>query len=241
MRSIISIVHSMYKHFKKSYSAMYRQRTNFVLENIKSQENILILGARDSFVKSIVEYTDNKLNYYLVDKHPPVLKKLNFTFSFSDLNECIPFSDNLFDCIISDQLIEHLSRPDSLLKEIKRVGKKDCTIIIGSENLSAWHNIIALIFTLHPFSDHYSEHIRVGNPFSIHHKQVIDDPYMRHFKVPTMRALKELLEYYDYNILKIKGFGHLLPFGSLYDKYHSIQFVIVSRLKKDNSSIENNV
>jgi len=38
---------------------------------------------------------------------------------------------------------------------------------------------------------------------------------------------KELLEYYNFKIMDTQGFGHLLPFGTLYDKYHSIQFVIV--------------
>ena len=227
---IVQIVHSAYRGIKTSYSALYRRRTDFVLSSINAQENILILGARDSFVNRVVEYTGNKLNYYLVDKQKPNIEKSNFIYDYSDLNEGIPYSNSHFDCIIADQLIEHLSRPDSLIREIKRVGKKDCIVIIGSENLAAWHNIFALILGFHPFSDHYSERIRIGNPLSIHHNELIEEPYMRHFKVPTIYALKELLKYNGYNILKIKGFGHLLPFGNVFDKYHSIQFIIVSKL-----------
>lgn len=227
---MVSLVHLAYKYIKKNYRSIYQRRTNFVLENILSKKNILILGARDSFIKRIVEYSNNQLKYYLVDKHAPEFKDTNFIFSNSDLNESIPYPDNHFDCIVSDQLIEHLYRPDSLINEIKRVGRKDSIIIIGSENLSAWHNIIALICTLHPFSDHYSEKIRIGNPLSIHYRQELRSPYSRHIKVPTIRALKELLMYYGYKIEKIKGFGHLLPFGVLYDKYHSIQFVIIAKL-----------
>lgn len=227
---MISAIHSAYSRIKASYGDLYTNRTNFVLSSIKSLENLLILGARDSFVNKIVEYTGNRLNYHLVDKQKPEIVKSNFIYSYSDLNESIPFSNNYFDCIIADQLIEHLSRPDILLREIKRVGKKECTVILGSENLAAWHNIIALILGFHPFSDHYSEYIKIGNPLSVHHKKVIDDPYMRHFKVPTIYALKELMEYYSYKILEIKGFGHLLPYGVLFDKYHSVQFVIVSKL-----------
>jgi len=55
---------------------------------------------------------------------------------------------------------------------------------------------------------------------------------MRHFKVPTIYAFKELMAYNGYKIKNIKGFGHLLPFGVLFDKYHSIQFVIVSEIEK---------
>jgi len=231
--SITSSIHFVHRKLKELYRGNYNRRTNFVLKNISSQTNILILGARDSFVKRIVEYTDNTLNYYLVDKYQPHIANSKLIYDYSDLNVSIPYSDNLFDCIISDQLIEHLSNPDNLLKEIKRVGNNNCTVIIGSENLAAWHNIIALVFGFHPYSDHYSDHMRVGNPMSIHHKQKLSDPYMRHSKVPTIRALKELMEYYGYEIVNIKGFSHLLPFGSHFDKYHSIQFVIVSKLKKN--------
>ncbi len=230
--NVISIIHSMYRKVKNFYRGNYKRRTDFVLKNITIQTNILILGARDSFVKRVVEHTGNKLDYYLVDKHQPGITESNFTYNYSDLNHSIPYPNNFFDCVIADQLIEHLTSPDTLLKEIMRVGKKNCIVIIGSENLAAWHNIIALIIGFHPFSDHYSEHIRVGNPISVHHKQIISDPYMRHSKVPTIRALKELMEYYGYEILNIKGFAHLLPFGVFFDKYHSIQFVIVSKLKK---------
>ena len=233
MNFLIEIIHNIYQKIKKKYGNIYKKRSGFVINNIVAKENILILGARENFIRRIVEHTDNKLTYYLVDKFPCEIEGTAFKFDYSDLNESIPYPDNHFDCIVSDQLIEHLSQPDIFIKEIKRVGKKDCTTIIGSENLAAWHNILALILTLHPFSDHYSANVKIGNPFSIHHKEKIEDPFMRHFKIPTIRALKELLEYYGFKIIDIKGFGHLLPLGTFYDKYHSIQFVIVCKNKVD--------
>ena len=223
------VIHNAYHKIRKLYGFIYRKRTDFVINNIDARENILILGAREAFIKRVIDRKGNTLNYYLVDKFPCQIEGTDFRYEYSDLNESIPYPDNQFDCIVSDQLIEHLSQPDKLITEIKRVGKKDCTVIIGSENLAAWHNIIALALTLHPFSDHYSAHVRIGNPLSIHHRKKIEDPFMRHFKVPTIRALKELLEYYGFTIIDIRGFGHLLPFGTYYDKYHSIQFVVVCR------------
>ena len=225
----VKIIHRLYHKIREGYSVLYGNRSGFVINSIRAQKNILILGAREAFIKRIIEHTDNKLTYYLVDKHPCAIDKSKLIFEYSDLNESIPYPDNHFDCIVSDQLIEHLSQPDIFIKEITRVCKNDGTIIVGSENLAAWHNIFALILTLHPFSDHYSAEIRVGNPLSIHHKEKIEDPFMRHFKIPTIRALKELLEYYGLTIVDIRGFGHLLPFGTYFDKYHSIQFVIVCK------------
>jgi SAM-dependent methyltransferase len=229
MNFLIESTHRIYQKFKKGYGSIYQKRSSFVIDSIHANENILILGAREGFIKRIIDKTNNKLTYYLVDKFPSEIKGSKYSYEYADLNQKIPYPDNHFDCIVSDQLIEHLSQPDTFIREIKRVGKKDSTIIIGTENLAAWHNIFALILTFHPFSDHYSSEIRVGNPLSIHHRERIEDPFMRHLKMPTIRALKELLEYYDFKIIDIKGFGHLFPFGTYYDKYHSIQFVIVCK------------
>jgi SAM-dependent methyltransferase len=231
MRFLYDISHRFYRIVKKSYGALYAERTGFVLNHIKAEENILILGARESFVRRIVEHTHNALQYHLVDKHPSDLEKKNFIYKFSDLNESIPFPDKYFDCIVSDQLIEHLYQPDSFVTEMKRVVKIGGTIIIGSENLAAWHNIFALVLGFHPFSDHYSTRIRIGNPLSVHYKEELSDPLMRHSKVPTMRALVDLLEYYGFAMVKCEGFGHLLPLGPRFDKYHSIQFVVVFTIK----------
>ena len=226
------LIKNIYRKIQKKYSAIYTDRANYVIDNIVRINNILVLGARDDFLRQIVYKTDNELSYYLVDKQPSELSAHNLHYLFSDLNNSIPFEDDFFDCIVSDQLIEHLMNPDRFLKEVSRVGKKGSRIIIGSENLAAWHNIIALILAMHPFSDHYSETRRVGNPFSIHHQKKIMDPYMRHCKVPTVKALAELMTLNKMVISEIKGFGHLLPYGTRWDKLHSIQFVIVAEVKK---------
>ncbi len=228
MDHLVSTIRSIHRRLRRNYGSLYSRRTDYVLTNIKAKNNILILGARGSFVSRIFDYTGGKLSYFLVDKQPPHQENENLKYVECDLNTEIPLENDFFDCVVADQIIEHLYQPDLFLREIHRVAKNDGTVIIGSENLASWHNILALAFTLHPFSDHYSTQVRIGNPFSVHNKESIADPLMRHAKVPTIRALKELMEYQNFEILKIRGFGHLLPWGSSYDKYHSIHFVIVS-------------
>jgi SAM-dependent methyltransferase len=237
MDHLISIVRSIHRRLKRDYGSLYSGRTRYVLTNIRAEKNILILGARESFIRRIVDYTGGSLLYFLVDKQPPSQGNKNLKYLDCDLNTEIPLEDDFFDCVVADQIIEHLYQPDLFLEEIHRVVKYNGTVIIGSENLASWHNILALAFTLHPFSDHYSTQVRIGNPFSLHHKEPIADPLMRHVKVPTIRALKELMEYHDFRILKVKGFGHLLPWGTSYDKYHSIHFVVVSQPRERNQCL----
>jgi len=53
------------------------------------------------------------------------------TFKLADAY-ALPFNDNYFDIIISSDIIEHLLKVMDMLSEIKRVGKNESTIIIGT-------------------------------------------------------------------------------------------------------------
>ncbi len=44
----------------------------------------------------------------------------------------LPYEDNFFDLIISSDVIEHVLRPDKMLSEIKRVGKDNSHVVIGT-------------------------------------------------------------------------------------------------------------
>jgi len=49
----------------------------------------------------------------------------------ADVNQ-LPFGDNYFDIIFSFDVIEHISDPSKMLSEIKRVGKNNASIAIGT-------------------------------------------------------------------------------------------------------------
>jgi len=85
------MVHNTYHKIRKFYALIYRKRTDFVINSIDARENILILGAREAFIKRIIEHTGNKLNYYLVDKFPCKIEGTDFRYEYSDLNERIPY------------------------------------------------------------------------------------------------------------------------------------------------------
>ena len=51
--------------------------------------------------------------------------------AFHMSEEKIPFSDNSFDCVILDNVIEHIENPNNLLKEIERVSTNYSHLLIG--------------------------------------------------------------------------------------------------------------
>lgn len=81
-----------------------------------------------------------------------------------------PFEDNFFDVIVSNQVIEHLSNVDIFFQEAYRVLKPWWYLVTSTNNLSSWHNIIALIFWWAPFdlTNSSTQWLWIWNPFAVH-------------------------------------------------------------------------
>jgi len=69
-----------------------------------------------------------------VDPSPDLLRFANHwrmpTHFLLSVCEALPFGDNLFDCVVAAELIEHVRDPDALIEECKRVLKKMGTIVL---------------------------------------------------------------------------------------------------------------
>ncbi|MDP7243870.1 MAG: class I SAM-dependent methyltransferase [Flavobacteriales bacterium] len=163
----------------------------------------------------------------------------------SDLNQKLPFKDNFFDVVIANHVIEHLIDVRLFVSEIHRVQKKNGYILLGTPNLASWHNIFALLLGLQPFSgptikpDYESDvglikdmnKQRLDKKFSGNKSRNLD-----HIKVMTTKALISLLNDFNFNVEKIKGFGYY-PFPPIIakhlsdiDPYHS-HYIIVQAKK----------
>lgn len=59
-------------------------------------------------------------------------------------NQILPFEDNSFDMVVANQILEHLSDADVLIKEIKRVAKK--YVFVGLPNELTWKARIKFLF-----------------------------------------------------------------------------------------------
>jgi ubiquinone/menaquinone biosynthesis C-methylase UbiE len=157
-----------------------------------------------------------------------------------DANRPLPFIDGAFDTIVSNQVLEHLTDVDLFISEMNRVLKPSGYAVISTENLSSWHNILALLFGLRPFSLHYSTVRDVGNPFSPHQSERMSDfahEGSPHVKVFAYYALASILQLHNFAIDTIKGAGnYIVPIGPLspilsrLDPVHS--HLLTCRLRK---------
>jgi ubiquinone/menaquinone biosynthesis C-methylase UbiE len=112
--------------------------------------------------------------------------------SICDINiDRLPYEDNFFDCITFIDVIEHLIDPFHIFGEIKRVIKRDGTLIIGTANVASFSNRIRIL-TGH----------RPRTSFDIDW----DGGHLLYF---TPNELAALLRQYDFKVVKKYATGNL--------------------------------
>ncbi len=153
----------------------------------------------------------------------------------NDLNKKWNFKDNSIEVITANQVIEHLYDTDNFVREIKRILKPNGYAIISTNNLSSWHNIIALILGHQPFPSDVSGYQNVGKLFSLGNNW---GGSFAHLRIFSYYALKEIFKKYGFKIEKHSGSGYYpLPKGldklfTFIDPWHSVyQTIKVRKLK----------
>lgn len=178
----------------------------------------------------------------VVDYRAKLARKNGVKAKVASLEKPLPFKDNTFNLVHSNQVIEHLFNLDFFISEIHRVLKPGGVLVISTENPASWHNIFALLMGWQMFtSTNISTKKRViGNPLSIHSaaeftfKDEAANLAWEHNKILTPRALAELVSLHGFTVLDKKGAGyHPLPpkLGEI-DTNHSHFYVIAARKKK---------
>ncbi len=125
-----------------------------------------------------------------------------------DLRSRFPLADGSVETVSADQVIEHMDDPDHFLAETFRVLAPGGQAVICTENLSAWHNIVALVLGWQAFAQHISSQATVGNPLALHEGEVHLAEYPRHVSLFTPRGLRELSERQGFEVERSQGMGH---------------------------------
>ncbi|MDO8573023.1 MAG: class I SAM-dependent methyltransferase [bacterium] len=156
-------------------------------------------------------------------------------FSLKADQDIWPFKDGSLDCVVSNQVIEHLSDVDHFLGEASRVLRKGGVLVTSTNNLASWHNIFALFFGWAPFDLTNSSKVTlgIGNPVAVHRAEKTEISSWTHKCIYTPRWLFEWQE--QFGLSKLNHFGsgfYPLPasVGNIF-KNHAA-FMIIATIKK---------
>ena len=98
-----------------------------------------------------------------------------------------------YDLVVTNQVIEHVFSIDNFLLNCLQLVKKNKFLLISTDNLGSWHNIIAMLIGYHPFSLTNMSTVRsIGNPLTRNDNTAEINDYMIHRAVFSYRALKNL-------------------------------------------------
>lgn len=215
---------------------------------LPKQENAkyLDLGCEDGKLTAQRAGTIETKNIYgveILESEIEKAKKLGINVKNADLNKKIPYDANCFDVVTATQVIEHLYNVDSFVSEVHRVLKKGGIFIISTENLAAWHNVVALVLGLQPSTGPFiSTKFSLGfHPLNKEHvKDYEKNPHLAymngHTRVMAYNSFKKLFEEYGFKMISEKTLGYypfpgiLADMFSSIDRWHALDMIL--KLKK---------
>lgn len=139
------------------------------------------------------------------------------------------FEGNKFDLAVSNQVLEHLEKPELCLREVIRVLKPGGYALFTTPNLAAWYNRLGLLFGYQPFNYTPSpEYRNIGFPKFVKKNNIYDHP-----RVFTHKALKELFEKIGYRVENMDVVNHTYE-GQPYRKARELAHYLVPKGWKEN-------
>jgi SAM-dependent methyltransferase len=151
----------------------------------------------------------------------------------ADLNRPLPFRSGGFDAVTSNQVIEHLHDTDTFLSEAHRVLRPGGLLVVSTENLSSWHNILALLLGWQAFSltNVSGQASGVGNPIANLRGEEPGDKGWQHLRIFSYRGLHELIVAHGFSPVRILGAGYYpLPTAvARVDPRHAVFITAVAR------------
>ncbi len=127
-------------------------------------------------------------------------------------NTKLPFTNQYFDIVLINQVIEHILNKDQLVAECYRILKFNGFFILATENIASFDNIISLILGQEPISQHTSSRLHTNSFLSPHFMKKIDHPdgnKYAHKNICSYYGLQRLARINGFTNLKIKSFGNI--------------------------------
>lgn len=169
------------------------------------------LGCGDgSFIRTVMG-TETALSG--VENHPGKAREARaagIDVLEADLNAPLPYESGSFGAATSHFVIEHIMDVDTHLAEMRRILKPGGVVVVGTENLASWHNVMALLFGQQPFTMTIalSPKRRLGNFFQGGRFGELSPDESPHCRVFAYQGLKDMLTAHGFRVERMAGAGY---------------------------------
>jgi methionine biosynthesis protein MetW len=183
-----------------------RMLLKMLFGNIDSDvKNILDVGCGDGTLSEIISRR-LKVKVTALDISPALVQKAKEkgieAYTIDVCAQPLPFENGKFDVIVMARTLEHLVDPDSAIREIKRVLKKEGLLFLSTPNLAAWYNRFLLLLGIQPIFTEVSSRKIFGRKIRTLGEKA---PVVGHLRIFTLNALKAFMSYYEFEIKEVKG------------------------------------
>ena len=154
----------------------------------------------------------------VVPARASLARERGISVTTADLGGPLPFEDQTFDAVVSNQVIEHLFDTDLFLAEAFRVLRPGGVVVTSTENLASWHNIASLLLGWQPFSlSNVSMTGPIGNPLGLAAASppLPDAVTWQHHRVFATRGLLDLHRAHGFTAIECYGAGYYPLPGNL--------------------------
>ncbi len=186
----------MIPNFRISKEKLYRLNIvfNIIKQYTKAGINLskkyIDLGCKDGYLLDKARELD--YDVYGIDISDNIVKVLSeqgFNMKKHDLGKSLPYHDYYFDIVTCLQVIEHLTNPEHLVKEMYRILKPGGILILSTPNLASLGSRLRLLVGLYPLQLGPCNKWHFGN----------------HYRLFTLPTLKTVLKRNKFSIDKVIG------------------------------------
>lgn len=130
--------------------------------------------------------------------------------SIADLNRELPFKDQQFDAVVSNEVIEHLSETGLFLSESHRVLRAGGILVLSTEDMASSHNMAVLFLGWQAFSLTNVSQTSAGivNPVANLRRSEPMQRGWEHLRIVSSRGLKELVRLHGFCDVHVRGAGY---------------------------------
>jgi SAM-dependent methyltransferase len=186
-----------------------RNRFKYMLKELKYKKgNLLVIGSGDGSFERLLRETYSQLSITSLDINDAFREKLSSLSDTVIIDDFLVHTfDGTFDYIESNDVIEHIEDTDNFLIKARGLLRDDGLFYLQTPNLASWHGRLCLLFGFTPEALEVSNvKFYFGKPWPFR-----DDETIHHIRVFTYRALKEMCEFYGFDVIRAVGVDPRVP------------------------------